>query len=273
MMLTNLTDYQLIHVAGDDAHSFLQGQLTCDVRQANEQQALLGAHCNTKGRMVSLFCLVKSDDGYRLCLPTEISNLALASLKKYAIFSKVDISLDNTQRLYLSDQTRQSAPNLQSIRLPGSNNYYLIMGHLSHESNYNPSLIHQWHLDNIRAGIPRLYANTSEQFLPHEINLPKLGGVSFSKGCYLGQEIIARMQHVAKLKKRLYHVSCQSAIEVNPGSKVYVDNKRDKTIAYLIDSAIEQNITECLVVLNDEQAHKTQLCIDKHFTTVKIHIL
>lgn len=151
-------------VSGSQSKELLQGQLTCDVTKLSEGKPSFGAHCNRQGKVISLFQIALQDDRYCLYMPPELVPTALAALNKYAVFYK-GISLINA-----SDS---------STRLPSP-------------------------LDAIRQGIPALYPDTSEQFFAHELDLPALNAVSFDKGCYTGQEIIARMHYRGKAKTRLY---------------------------------------------------------------------
>lgn len=174
----------VIRVQGIDAGKFLQGQLTCDVLSLSHNKTTLGAYCNIQGKVDSLFWLTYTDDCYWLQMPTELINLTITELKKYAVFSKV--TLDTLE------QTRQIDE-----------------------------------LTEIMAGIPAVYASTKGEFFPHDLNLPALGAVSFSKGCYRGQEIVARMQHRGNLKRSLYKFTITNT-NVAPGNIISVGPNGDK---------------------------------------------
>lgn len=162
----------LLNITGPDAKRFLQGQLTCHLEEISLAHSQLGAHCNPAGRVISLFRLFLYQNSYYLQMPIPTVPLALAALQKYAIFFKV----------HLADAS-----------------HYLkeIACHL------RPDPPEQWHYLDLMANIPAIYPETSEKFLPHDINLPLLNAVSFNKGCFTGQEIIARMHYRGKLKKHL----------------------------------------------------------------------
>jgi folate-binding protein YgfZ len=194
-------DLKIISVSGADAEKFLQGQLTCDVKAIADGQSCLGAHCNAKGRIMSLFRIARHHDAFQLEMPSDVIDVALAQLKKYALFSK----------------------NVELEILPST----------------NPDT--HWHRHNLEAGVPRLYPQTIGEFLPHYINLVELGGVSFTKGCYTGQEIIARMQHRGTIKKHLKLVEFDldtlltpGAMIENNGQIVDVTNIDKKQIALMI---------------------------------------
>ncbi len=132
----------------------------------------LGAHCNPQGRVISLFWLFTEGCDFYLKMPKTLLPIALKALQKYAVFFKVSLEINDSLEASGSDE--------------------------------------EWKLFNIVSNIPTIYPESSEKFLPHDLNLPELGGVSFDKGCYTGQEIIARMQYKAKLKNHLTHTRIQS---------------------------------------------------------------
>jgi folate-binding protein YgfZ len=169
-----------ISVSGPDAGSFLQGQITCDVTTLEDGQYTLGAYCNIKGKVESLFYLIRNDDTYFLYLHPDLADPTLTELKKYAVFSKVAIELCE-------------------IALP-------------------PELARSEE-QQILAQIPQLYPETVGLFFPHDLNLPELDAVSFTKGCYRGQEIVARMQHRGNLKRRMYFF-ISSKCKLNPGDEI-----------------------------------------------------
>lgn len=174
------TDTSYLYCDGPDAAKFLQGQLTCDLKTLTETP-VLAAHCNPKGRIISLFWIFRHRDGVLLQMPNDLLPIAKAHLDKYRVFFKA---------------------SLAQIEEP----------------NNLPEDSQRTRLEKIQQGIPTVYASTSEQFLPHRINLTDFGGVSFKKGCYTGQEIIARMEHRGEVKHHLYQAKL--ACSAKPGDKL-----------------------------------------------------
>ena len=169
MNTSTLTEYLTdLIVTGVDAEKFLQGQLTCDLRKITLGESGLGAHCNLQGRVVSLFQLQHESNAWRLTMPTSLVDIAEKALRHYARFSKVTFQ-------------REQPPREGSVAA--------------------------WQLAKIETGIPYITDKTSGLFLPHELNLPALGAVSFDKGCYLGQEIVARIEYRGKVKKHLQKIT------------------------------------------------------------------
>ena len=176
----------LLCVSGEQAKKFLQGQLTCHMDEVTPSHSLLGAHCNPQGRVISLFRIFLRENNYYLQMPRELIPIAKQALQKYAVFFKT--SLVDSE---IFSET-QSA---------------------------------NWHMENIRKKIPSIFPETSEKFLPHDLNLPELGAVSFNKGCYTGQEIIARMQYRGKLKNHLYHAVITTPLDLIRGADIFIGNK------------------------------------------------
>ncbi len=202
--MTPLTSYGILALQGQDAEKFLQGQLTADVSTLTLGEGKLAAHCQPQGRVISLFVLFRTENIYYLAMPKSIMPLALAALKKYAVFYKVTFSEATDLSLGLSNATHPTA--LANAALKPT--LYLSLTHdkLNSTEECAKRLLMQH-------GIPSLTPETSGQFLPHELNLIALNAVSFSKGCYTGQEIVARMEYRGTLKKALILAAHEGSVE------------------------------------------------------------
>lgn len=223
----NATSYQdfstlgLIAIRGNDAKKFLQGQLTCHMDEISNEFSL-AAHCNPQGRVISLFQIMLIAETYYLQMPRTLIPIAIQALKKYAVFYKVTISDESEQAKSIG------------IIIPID-----------------------WKKRNIQAGIPAIYAATSEKFLPHEINLHQLNAISFNKGCYTGQEIIARMHYRGKLKKHMYHAHAVTALQLQPGADIFVEKKPAGTIVDCVE--VSYNHYEMLVIADETDAENQTL--------------
>lgn len=158
--------YKQIKVSGVDAVEFLQGQLTQDVENLPAAGTTLGAWCNAKGRVIVIARLARIDDGIAMIVPDDIADKVLNTLQMYRFRSKVELALSDDWENLLD--ARDADP-----------------------------------LALIQAGIPRVDASNSEAHTPHMLNLDKLDGISFTKGCYTGQEIVARTEHRGTSKRRM----------------------------------------------------------------------
>lgn len=236
--------YGLIRIQGTDAIKFLQGILTCDMQELDHKDHCFGAFCNLKGRIRALFRVFNKADGVYVLTPKELLPAILPVLKKHAMFSKIVISdqsaawgiwgligaksalsetISNTQVLTLSqtnNDTTQSDSQFIVVCDP-----IVTPSSLVKTGKINTEDVETWHLFSIRRGIPEVWLETTEKFLPHYLNLPKLGAVSFTKGCYCGQEIIARMEYKGKIKYHLEHKSINSKKIPAPGTEMEIDNK------------------------------------------------
>ncbi|AZD14373.1 folate-binding protein YgfZ [Pseudomonas chlororaphis] len=278
----SLSHEGVLAVRGPDASKFLQGQLTCNLNYLSDSQSSLGARCTQKGRMQSSFRILLEGDGCLLAMATELLEPQLADLKKYAVFSKAKLSdesalwarfgLGNADTLLAglglelppedgavarndgliairvsADRTELWAPADQAEVLREKLAAQLPEGDLN-----------QWLLGQIRAGIGQVMPATRELFIPQMLNLQAIGGVSFKKGCYTGQEIVARMQYLGKLKRRLYRLALNAEELPAPGIPLFSPTHGSSIGEVVIAARAEQNI-ELLAVLQAEAAEDGNL--------------
>lgn len=199
--LIHLTHMGLLRISGDGAQKLLQGQLTCNLDDLKLGHLQLAAHCNPQGRVISLFHLFHEQNSYYLHLPRTLLPIAANALKKYAVFFKVTVEDASEEFMQLGCFDHPLPENALSFAFQEGAPRFLCL--MPADSSVDAVSSNDWQLFEIRSKIPAIYAETSELFLPHELNLPALNAVSFNKGCYTGQEIIARMQYRGKLKKHL----------------------------------------------------------------------
>jgi folate-binding protein YgfZ len=214
LLIDLTTAYTSLLICGPQAEAFLQGQLTCDLKTVTEETSTLGAHCNLQGRMVSLFRLYRNGNDWHLILPSEMIDITEKALKHYARFSKVTLTREQPKRVGIignldSGLRRNDTPKKVINHLGGRIEFIGVSESLQQmlSTDTQPGTLEQWHLAQINAGEVFLTPETSGEFLPHDINLPQLGGVSFTKGCFLGQEIVARMEYLGKRKKHMHQVN------------------------------------------------------------------
>ncbi len=242
-----LIHQRVLAIKGPDTEKFLQGQLTCDVRDVFKRGSALGAHCNIKGHMLSLFRLMKAgEDEVWLRMHYDIFDSAVTNLNKYIIFSKAtatDISeqvaglgVTGPGAEALIEQLFDRAPSEDDgilslsngvvVRVPGNRfEIWMATEALTEIISKLPDEVaigstNAWLLSEIEAGIPDIRAETQGEFIPQMTNLQALNGVSFRKGCYTGQEIITRLQHRGQLKKPMYLAEASTSEQPMPGSKV-----------------------------------------------------
>lgn len=277
-LLIDLSTLGLIAVSGNDAAKFLQGQLTCDVGEVTATQSRLGAHCDPKGRIQFTFRLLKHQDIYYLRLPQNLISHALSLLQKYVVFFKA--RLEDVSSLWHSFGC--SGPDVQNyfkdlpsavdeimplqdlmiIMAPGPVRRFEIIGKPEALQNFQKRLqenaklvdFNTWKLLDIQAGIAHITSDTSGEFTPHDINYPALNAVSFNKGCYTGQEIVARMQYLGKLKQHLVRIQFKTTQPPFPGMKLFIEN--DQEVGRIIETALDEDHYQALAVLQDRALEK-----------------
>ena len=272
-----LTHEGVLAVRGNDASKFLQGQLTCNLNYLSETRASLGARCTQKGRMQSSFRIVLEPDGCLLAMARELVEPQLADLKKYAVFSKSTLTDDSANWVRFGLQQADVALQSLGLELPAETDSVTRAEGLiairasqgraelwaraerteyltSHLKAHVPEAdLNLWLLGQVRAGIGQVMPQTRELFIPQMINLQAVGGVSFKKGCYTGQEIVARMQYLGKLKRHLYRLSLASDEVPMPGTPLFAPT-HNSAIGEVVIGARSENGVELLAVLQSEAA-------------------
>ena len=231
-----LSHFGLLRFSGADAQSFLQGQLTCDVLQVAPTAARYGGYCTPKGRLVADFLLLRTPQAYLMQLPADSIDVLAERLRKFVLRAKVDIGRETSLRaiavagpeaLPLLQQFIGEPPHrpLESVqypaatllRLPGT--AFLVIAPQPQMAGLwdviarqaAPAGMDTWNWLQIRAGIPWITAATREQFVPQMVALDAMGGVDFQKGCYPGQEIVARAHYLGAVKRGLRLGHCEVA--------------------------------------------------------------
>lgn len=275
-MTALLNSLGVLRATGPDAEKYLQGQLTADVRELSETQARPAALCDTKGRVqANLVILVHAADYYCL-VPHSMIEHTLKRLKKFALFSKVTLS-DDTANWHIAalqrDQAAINAPFTLSslsqglqLSLPGRCQRMLVISrdhqalldylHQQQQQGYQTEDDASWALNNIEARWAQVTPPTQELFTPQMLAIEQLGGVSFAKGCYVGQEIVARTQHLGKLKRHLHQVTLQlNAQNVSPVAGTPILNDTGETVGHLVN--VHDNAA--LAVLEDRASSTARL--------------
>lgn len=240
----------LLLIRGPDSLKFLQGQTTCDTNQIDSEHALLGAYCNPQGRMCCDFLLTGLDeDLFALRMRKDIISSSAAVFGKYIIFSKATLNSDDADWQVLAfwgTDVREAlsaiVPTMPVAKLAAvtTDSYTLVQideAGSQYECYINinaPAEIiekfneiapkaeeEHWHALQIKAGIGRIESNTSEAFIPQMLNYDITGHVNFKKGCYTGQEVVARMHYRGKPKRRAYVASLPGTEITDAGTALF----------------------------------------------------
>ena len=202
-MIIKLELRALIKISGIDATNFLQSQFSNDIKSINPDQIQLNAYCQHQGKIMALLWVFIKNDSFYLSFPKELKEIVLSKLNMFKLMSKVtieDVSLQINQ-YGLIDEKVEGCMKLK-------NNLSLFTTRKTLESSVDINLWEKACIDN---GLPEIYLKNSEQFIPQALNLDiDETGVSFTKGCYPGQEVVARMHYLGKPKRRLFYFSSKS---------------------------------------------------------------
>jgi len=291
LVMCDLSHQGLISVDGDDASDFLQGQLTNDVRDVSLQHSQLSAYCTHKGRMLANFRLLKRDQSYYLSLPHELLESTLKRINMFVLMSKVIIkdSSDAFVKIGVSgpkasEQLTDIISDLPAavddvcqtngltvIKCAGTVDRYEIYAELEAmkklwgqlDVHAAPAGADAWETLDILAGIPTITTKTAEAFVPHMTNMHVINGVNFQKGCYTGQEVVARMQYLGKLKRRMFRIQVETSDPVTPGDKLYrKESKSGQGTGQIVNAQIDADggyIALAVIDIADAESGELQL--------------
>lgn len=237
--LITLSDLELLQLSGPDSERLLQGQVTCDMQKLSTTQALPGAYCTVKGRVITDFLALQHDHNILLRTPPGLAGSLQQTLGKYAVFFDTSLEqvsdqwqchglLGEQANLALEAFSPDAAPaspwqcwqqtGCLVVRLPGPVLRYEIISQPSHplleaiSGHCQPGTLEQWQLADMQSGLYPLEFAETGQFTPQVLNHDLLGLVDFRKGCYTGQEIIARMHYRGKAKRRLFTLHSEQPV-------------------------------------------------------------
>ena len=281
----------VLRVSGTDARAFLQGQLTADVGEVGASASRLAAWCSPKGRVLALFRLFADPaGGYRVVCERWFAAALLARLRMFILRSDVRIddagdalgvagvagvrALPGRLARWARTAGVDDAAGFEEMtiaRVPGRHRRFLVTGPPACiESIVPPRMAGgvrrasagAWRLVDICAGVARITADSSDAFLPQMLNLDRLRAVSFEKGCYVGQEIVARAQHLGRVKRRAYVARTTAAAEGDP----IVDAAQDEAPKVGDVVAVEPHPgggSAAFVVLDSGSAHSPALRVGR----------
>ena len=236
-----INNLDVIVIQGKDAENFLQGQITNDIKLINnEEKALYAGYCSPKGRLIAFFLIIKACEKYFLICPSSIGNTISKKLSMYIMRAEVslthmpdDISYfsfygdskeeeafknfggivpDNLMQT-VQQSSKDSNSELFSVtKLSGKNHRYFVLGnnkvieeiYSEVYSNSGGLDSNSWHESDIETKIPNIFKETQDKFIPQSLNLDAIDAINFKKGCYTGQEIVARTHYLGKSKRRMY---------------------------------------------------------------------
>ncbi|PKO25597.1 MAG: folate-binding protein [Betaproteobacteria bacterium HGW-Betaproteobacteria-8] len=290
-VLIDLSHLGLLQIEGKDRVAFLQGQLTNDVRLLNGSNSHYAGYCTPKGRMLAMFLAFAHHDHLQLQLNHQLLEPIMKRLKMYVLRSKVVISdiSDSIVRIGLAGKDAEkllqslfkqvpenehellSLDDATLIRLPGSKARFEIFTTPEHAERIWLHLGQQakmagaacWDWLEIEAGIPDIGPETQEAFVPQMVNLDALGGINFKKGCYTGQEIVARTHYLGKVKRRTLPLHIPAGEEANAGSLVFAAGSEEAVGMLVRVAPSPEGGMDALAELRLEALENAELCLNK----------
>lgn len=227
MTVLSLNDeLAILKISGDDASAYLQGQITNDINLlTTNNQFQFAAHLNPKGRILATFIIVRlEDNSYYLITTREIAAKITPRLKMFILRSKVSLQ-DSKDNIYLSP-----------AKLPDGINLEISVGHflvISPQQLAADKDSNHWHQFIVENTVPLIYPQSQEKIIPQQINYDLLDGISFKKGCYTGQEIVARTHYLGKIKRRL--VKFNSTTQPQIGQSIVSPVMENQEVGIIVD--------------------------------------
>jgi tRNA-modifying protein YgfZ len=285
-----LTCFGVLTVSGKDAAQLLQGQITCNVYDITPSKSSLAAMCNPKGRAIAVFLLVKNADDFLLIMPTGLLATVRNKLQMYVLRSQVTITdsseaygilgvlnLDADSQPFFTETNdgviAVAMPYVVSRKLliaPVANALELWAAAIE-QQGFSLGSTTRWKCLDIYSGIPWLTLETSEEYIPQMLNLDKLGGISFTKGCYTGQEIIARTHYLGKAKRELFLAECD-VTDLPLANAAIVDESGQNAVGNVLAAEFDQTGCKILAVLPKSENEDQNLSL-RDYNQSLIHLL
>nr|WP_052142380.1 folate-binding protein YgfZ [Methylomonas denitrificans] len=262
--------------------------MTCNINDLSASQASIAAFCNAKGRVISTLLVFKSHESFYLILPADLLDTVLKKLRMYVLRADAQLhdQTGNLQILGITNISPEfSAPAdnfavgqlpLTTIKLPGAPRH-LVLGTSNHidefaevlrsQHDFESGCLDEWRYQDISTALPWFDISQSEQHIPQMLGIDQLGGISFSKGCYTGQEIVARSHYLGKIKRALFVAECgQLTGSTINGCKV-LDGISQQNMGCLLTNAVWAGTNRALLVLQIVDGLPKNLILDDDYRT------
>ena len=276
-VLVPLDHLALFECTGEDATSFLHNQLTSDVNHLDAGTAQHSSWCTHKGRMQASFILYRQGADYRALLSADLLDSTLKQLQRYVLRAKARLRDLSNEQIAIGVSGPQAGESLRAagltvpeapmttldagtgttIRLDAQR-FIVIADAAAATALYDrlagvarPAGVPVWHWLDIEAGIVLVTADTKEEFVPQMVNFDKIGGVSFHKGCYPGQEVVARAQYLGKIKRHLYQIRTNGPMVA--GGSLFLAGKSEQPCGLIANTApAPDGLFAALAVIKEE---------------------
>ena len=278
--MNHLSHLSILSFSGSDVRDFLQGQMTQDINSISNQSYKMTSILNPKGRMIVSGLIKKSEDIFFLIIRKDLSEDILNWLSRYILRSDVIITIEDfniiglnneNHKKLINDQDNSQQLNIAPIDADKDRYILIINNEVVTEDNSIQSINeNDWILADIKRGLAIIEKKNSEKYIPQMINLDLLEGISFSKGCYTGQEVVARVQHRGKIKQRMFYITFESnSNEIDAQSEVMCD---DKKVGSIVISKKSDNYFHALAVINTTDSDEDLLLDGSEVNLTKNHM-
>ena len=268
----------IVEIKGGDSAEFLQGQMTQDIYSIKDSEATLTSVLNPQGRIISTAFVFKWGESFILMVSNEVLDKLISWLSRFILRSEVEITKSEDSVFGLNQENAKKLCNILNVETKDiafesdelclktieadDERAFLICKSENLLDNLSISVLStkDWKMADINAGIPTIYRKNIEKFIPQMVNLDLINGISFSKGCYTGQEIVARVQHKGKVKQRMFHFTGRgSNKKIDPGTAIIFE---DTNVGTIVESIEDNGQMHALGVINND-ASKKKLVVDE----------
>ncbi len=259
MRLTNLDQYGIVSISGADATAFLQRQFTNDMSEITPEKAGFSAYLNPKGRILANFIIALKNDRYILALSADLVESFVKRLRMFVMRDKVDIAVESGMQLIGAvgtdlpfaannlpelDFESVSEAGMTIVKMPGTQTRFAVFGdRLDFEGladQFDTSLADEWDSFDIDCMFSLITQTTVEQLVPQAANLDLVGAVSFTKGCYPGQEIVARLHYKGGVNRRMFRSIVPADSVAQAGALVYCDTLQGNQTGMITDCSLAE---------------------------------
>ncbi len=265
-----LSHLGVFSVSGKDAETFLQGQVTYDVKSLKPHENSFAALCNPSGKVISPLIIVKNAESFSIILPKSLLPKVIQTLKKYTLRAQVLMSEETEQLCLLGvnpsalNLLREIVPDLDmqtvAIKTPDAQLNMIITRPDQAENLWKSSVLEnrlapgnsiEWEFIELSKGIPWIDQGQSEQYIPQMLNIDKLNGISLDKGCYTGQEVVARSHYLGKVKRELFLAESRDNIPQNFDDRSIINAQSGQAVGKLLTARRYNETSRCLLVLSN----------------------
>ena len=262
----------IVEIKGGDSAEFLQGQMTQDIYSIEDSEATLTSVLNPQGRIISTAFVFKWGESFILMVSNEVREKLIAWLSRFILRSEVEITKSEDSVFGLNQKNAKKLCNILNVEtndisfesdesclktIEADDERAFLIGkseNLLDDLSISTLTTKDWKMSDINASIPIIYGENIEKFIPQMVNLDLINGISFSKGCYTGQEIVARVQHKGKVKQRMFRITGKASNKkIDSGSAIFF---ADTKVGTVIESLEDNGQMHALGVINNNASKK-----------------